>query len=276
MIGIHSFWSKPLLENRWGLSGTFEKSLIMSALSLATIKQVFDEVHLVTDTRGAELFKDLGYDKVHLDLDHIADLNPRYWSAGKIHALKRYKVPVVHVDGDVFFLKPDVRGFFEQNWDVAVQMKEAGNHYHKTYSHIIKRMQPALGGCGLDLYNFAYNCGVMGFKDIDFMHRFVEEYFKALCSCQQNQDVIDEIGSEYEINIIIEQALLTHIAQNAGVYVKELITLEKQTFPGLQPEAEALGFVHLWGPSKYQPYWESRVKKRLLELDPETYFKIKR
>lgn len=276
MIGIHSFWSKPLLENRWGLSGTFEKSLIMSALSLATMKQVFDEVHLVTDTSGAELFKDLGYDKVHLDLNHIADLNPRYWSAGKIHALKRYKVPVVHVDGDVFFLKPEVRGFFEQNWDVAVQMKEAGNHYHKTYSHMVAKMQPALGGWGLDRYNFAYNCGVMGFKDIDFMHRFVEEYFKVLGSCQQNQNVIDRIGPEYEINIIIEQALLTHIAQNAGVYVKELITLEKQTFPGLQPEAETLGFVHLWGPSKYQPHWESRVEKRLLELDPETYFKIKK
>lgn len=276
LIGIHSFWSKPLLENRWGLKGTFEKSLTMTALSLATMKRVFDEVHLVTDTKGAELFKDLGYDQIHLDLDHLADLHPRYWSAGKIYALKRYEVPVVHVDGDVFFLKPEIRSFFDRDWDVAVQMKEAGEHYQKTYSHLIEKMQPALKSWGLDLYNFAYNCGVMGFKDLDFMQHFVEEYFRALRSCQQNQKAIDRIGLEYEINIVLEQALLTHISQNAGVYVRELITLEKQTFPGLQPEAERLGFVHLWGPSKYQPEWEARVEKRLLELDPETYFKIKR
>jgi hypothetical protein len=276
LIGIHSFWSKPLLNRRWGLEGTFEKSLQMMALSLATMKKVFDEVHLVTDSEGAKLLAKLSYDQVHLDLDHLANVHHRYWSAGKVYSLQRYNVPVVHVDGDVFFLKPEIRSFFDSDWDVAVQMKEAGEHYHKTYSHLIKWMQPALKSWGLDLYNFTYNCGLMGFKDVSFMHRFVEEYFRALRSCQQNQRTIDGIGLEFEINIVLEQALLTHLVQNAGAHVKELITLDRQTFPGLQPEAERLGFVHLWGPSKYEPEWEARVEKRLLEIDPETYFKIKK
>lgn len=247
----------------------------MTALSLATMRRVFDRVELVTDTRGAELLGSLGYDSVHLDLDHLADLNPRYWSAGKVYALKRYSVPVVHVDGDVFFLKPEIKDLFDEKWDSIVQMKEIGEHYRKTYSHLIEWMRPALFSWNLGIYNFAYNCGVMGFKDLEFKDHFVEEYFRALRACQLKQDAIDKIGREYEINIVLEQSLLTHLALNRNVHVKELISIERQTFPGLQPEAERLGFVHLWGPSKYEEKWQRRVEKRLAEIDPEAYRKIR-
>lgn len=254
---------------------TFDKSLLMTALSLSTMKKVFDRVELVTDTKGAELLGRLGYDAIHLDLDHLADLDPRYWSAGKIYSLKRYSIPVVHVDGDVFFLKPDIRKVFEESWDALVQMKETGEHYRKTYTHLVEWMKPALFSWNLDTYNFAYNCGVMGFQNIEFKDRFVEEYFRALRACQQKQSTIDKIGREYEINIVLEQSLLTHLALNKNIHVKELLTIEKQTFPGLQPEAESLGFVHLWGPSKYEKEWQERVERRLAEIDPETYAKIR-
>ena len=274
MIGIHSFWSKPLLNNRWGERDSFEKSLYLTALSLSTMKKVFERVELVTDTEGAKLLGDLGYDAVHLDLNHIQDVNPRYWSAGKVYALRRYDVPVTHVDGDVFFLKEEIKEIFDSNYDAIVQMKEVGDHYKNTYSHLIDKMKPALTNWDLDTYSFAYNCGIMGFKNVEFMQHFVDEYFKALKSCQRSQKIIDNIDHIYEVNIVLEQSLLTHLAQDKNVYVKELLTIEKQTFPGLQPTAEELGFVHLWGKSKYEPRWQSKVMQKLLELNPEIYSKI--
>lgn len=247
----------------------------MTALSLATMRKVFDRVELVTDSRGAELLKDLNYHEVHLDLDDLSDLHHRYWSAGKVYSLNRYSVPVVHVDGDVFFLKPEIKDLFRESWDAVVQMKETGEHYRKTYSHLIDWMEPALFSWNLKTYNFAYNCGVIGFRDMNFKDHFVCEYFRALRACQAKQSVIDRIGSEYEINIVLEQSLFTHLSLNNNFHVKELLPISRQTFPGLQPEAERLGFVHLWGPSKYEPEWQRRVEKRLAQIDPETYRKIR-
>jgi hypothetical protein len=276
LIGIHSFWSKPLLNARWGEQGSFEKSLYLTALSLKTMKRVFGRVELVTDSEGAKLLEGLDYDAVHLDLDHLRDTNPRYWSAGKVLALRRYDVPVTHVDGDVFFLKEEIKTFFDSPYDSIVQMKEVGSHYSKTYTHLIEMMKPALFNWDLDTYSFAYNCGVMGFKNVEFMHYFVEEYFRALRACEKKQAVIDGISGIYEINIVLEQCLLTHLAQNKNLHVKELLTIEKQTFPGLQTAAEEIGFVHLWGKSKYEKKWQQKVESKLLELDPDTYYKLKK
>jgi hypothetical protein len=33
--------------------------------------------------------------------------------------------------------------------------------------------------------------------------------------------------------------------------------------------AERIGFVHLWGNSKYQDYWQERVRIRLKKENPE-------
>jgi hypothetical protein len=274
MIGIHSFWSKPLLNNRWDEEGSFDKSLYLMALSLKTMKTIFDRVELVTDIKGAELLKHLDYDAVHLDLEDLNDIPSRYWSIGKVYSLKRYNEPVCHVDGDVFFLDSNIKSLFDDNYDGIVQMKEIGNHYHDTYNDLIIKMSPALGGIDLGVYNFAYNCGVMGFKNMYFMKDFISTYFMILESCRKNQKIIDKIGGEYEINVVIEQSLLTHVAQHNNMYVKELLPISKQTDPGLQPYAESLGYVHLWGKSKYQKYWQDRVKKRLLILDSITYNKI--
>jgi hypothetical protein len=274
MIGIHSFWSKPLLDNRWDEEGSFEKSLYLMALSLKTMKTVFDRVELVTDIKGAELLKHLDYDTIHLDLEDLNDIPSRYWSVGKVYSLKRYNEPVCHVDGDVFFLDSNIKSLFDDNYDGIVQMKEIGNHYHDTYNDLIMKMSPALCDIDLGVYNFAYNCGVMGFKNMYFMKDFISTYFMILESCRKNQKIIDRIGGEYEINVVIEQSLLTHVAQNNNMYVKELLPINKQTDPGLQPYSESLGYVHLWGKSKYQKYWQDRVKKRLMILDSITYNKI--
>ena len=169
------------------------------------MKRIFGRVELVTDSEGAKLLENLGYDEIHLDLDHLRDTHPRYWSAGKILALRRYDVPVTHVDGDVFFLKEEIKSSFDSQYDAIVQMKEVGSHYDKTYRHLIEQMKPALFNWELDTYSFAYNCGVMGFKNVEFMQDFVEEYFRALRSCQKKQGVIDGISTMYEINIVIEQ-----------------------------------------------------------------------
>jgi uncharacterized protein len=72
-------------------------------------------------------------------------------------------------------------------------------------------------------------------------------------------------------NVIVEQSLLTKLAQVQNVHVKELITLQDMDIEGLFEFADRIGFVHLWGNSKYQESWHQRVKAKLKEVNPKLY-----
>lgn len=263
---LHSFWTKAYFQGRWGMDTKVIQDLHCFALSYHFAKKHFGEVHLVTDNEGASLLDFLEYDDVSVDLESISTVDPRFWTAGKVKAAEVQNGDFLHIDGDVFLIDPIIKGLVSSSYDAIVQMREVGHHFNSTYPPIfkdLKKVYPYIDF--ISLYNFTYNTGIFGFKDQKFKEEYCRIYFDLLWDLQDHGV---QFPADRDPNIVVEQSLLTTMAQNQNKHVKELITLSDMNEWDLFGAAERIGFVHLWGNSKYQDYWQQRVRLRLKEENP--------
>lgn len=266
---IHSFWSKSYFHGRWGQESKIHMDLYSFALSYHYAKSLYKNISLVTDLKGLSLFSCIPYDDIVTDLENINHINPGFWTAGKIRACEMQTKPFIHIDGDVFLMEKKIRKILSDKWDVAVQMREIGQHYNDTYPQAIRKLQEVYPWAeGLGIFNYAYNNGILGFRNMGFRDKYVYEYFDLLymleiCHVQ--------FPPKADPNIVVEQSLLTRLSSYHNVHVKELITLNDMEKEGLFEYAEKIGFVHLWGNSKYQDYWHEKVKAKLKEVNPKLY-----
>jgi len=266
---IHSFWSKAYFRGRWGEEPKLPFDLYCFALSSHFANKTFGSIELVTDEAGAFLLEGLPYADIHLGLEDISHVDSRMWTAGKVKALDSFDQDVLHIDGDVFFLEKSVNAVMNSSWDSIVQSREIGAHYQSTYPPILyalNRLHPE--SHKLSLYNFTYNTGIFGFKNQEFKKLYAKEYFK----------LVEELtikGVEYppkhDPNVVVEQSLFTQMSQDHNMHVKELITINQMDSDGLFDAAEEMGYVHLWGNSKYQQQWHEKVKQRLKEENPKLF-----
>lgn len=273
MKTIHSFWSKPFLNNRWGVTDQYRKNIFTYALSALYAKRLFGNISLVCDDKGAELLECIGYDSIDTSMNDLEAINPKFWAYGKIKSLSLYNEPVLHIDGDVLLRYGSLKKIFDSNWDVIVQMKEVGEHFSGTYSEMLPVVSKVVG-FDYGLYNFVYNCGIIGFKDIDFKNKYCETFFNTIEKCNEKLEVLNKLDGKFEVNCALEQSLLTYMAENHNKYVKEILPLSDMTTVGLEGLANKIGYAHLWGKSKYDEYWIKRVKNRLYELDNNLYNKV--
>lgn len=260
---IHSFWSKPFLNNRWGVTDQFRKNIFTYALSAVYAKKMFGNITLVCDSISAEFLKVIEYDELNCSLDSLEEVNPKFWTYGKVKSLSLYNEPILHIDGDVLLIFSNLKEIFLSNWDVIVQMKEIGKHYSVTYSEMLPTVSKVVGFIDYELYNFVYNCGVIGFKDVDFKNEYCQMFFDSIEKCIKGISELNRIDGKYEINCALEQSLLTVMAENNNKYVKEILPLAEMAEIGLEGLANKIGFAHLWGKAKYDDFWLNKVRKRL-------------
>lgn len=240
-------------------------------LSLETVKKyVGCEIHMICDSKSISLYNDFGYDKVSNELEEISEINSLFWSYGKIKSLSLYDSPVLHVDTDVAFLNYHINSVLNENWDILVQMKEAGFLWKKHYGPMLQKFPQKINDLDLSFYNFSYNCGILGFKDNEIKNKYVSEYFRLINSFEMNIRLAREIAEKGEINLILEQSLLCLISQNSNSHVKELIRNEELE-KDLEKSAVEKGFLHLWGKSKYNNENVTKVKNKLRKDFPEAY-----
>jgi hypothetical protein len=273
MKAIHSFWSKPYLANRWGLTDQYRKNIFTYALSALYAKRMFGNISLVCDTKGAELLEIIGYDTIDISLNELENVNPKFWAYGKIKSLSLYNEPIVHLDGDVLLKGDNLIPIFDSSWDVLVQMKEIETHFSDTYTEMLPVISEIMGW-NYGRYNYAFNCGVLAFKDVAFKNRFCHTFFDSIEKCNGNMDLVDTIDQKYEINCALEQSLLTCMSENDNKYVKEILTYGNKSLGDLDIIANELGYAHLWGKSKYNDYWLDKIKARLYQLDRNLYYKV--
>jgi hypothetical protein len=271
---IHSFWSKPFLNNRWGVTDQFRKNIFTYALSAVYAKKMFGNITLVCDSVGAELLEIIEYNEINNSLDDLEEVNPKFWTYGKVKSLSLYNEPVLHIDGDVLLIFDTLKEVFLSNWDVIVQMKEIGSHYTSTYSEMLPTVSKVVGFIDYGLYNFVYNCGVIGFKDIEFKNQYCHTFFDTIEKCNLGISELDKIDGKYEINCALEQSLLTVMAENNNKYVKEILPLAKMEEISLQGLANKIGYAHLWGKAKYDEFCLNKVRKKLYELDEKLYKRV--
>jgi hypothetical protein len=129
MKAIFSFKSKTLeasYEKR--MAGFYNDHYFIVSFKLAIhcAKQSFDCVELYTDEAGYNLLiKDnqLEFDKVHIILDDLNDIPTDLWMAGKLYAYSLQTEPFIHLDYDLFLLKPISKTFLEM--PILVQCEES-------------------------------------------------------------------------------------------------------------------------------------------------------
>jgi len=111
---FHSNWTKPFSLRNQGASYFIEDyDLLTSILSALEWRKHNGGIKMVTDTTGAEYYRQLGLEHVwdlgittSLDLlDSEAIFPLSFWAAGKIFALKEQPVPCVMIDKDFIVWK---------------------------------------------------------------------------------------------------------------------------------------------------------------------------
>ena len=173
----HVFWSRPALlefkEARWHMGNQFEQTLALSALSLACLKALGQEVVLYTDTKGAELLSALNYDRVYNIFDNLNVPND-FWAAGKIMALQNEPLDSCIIDNDLFL-------YDGRLVDKIASANILASHKESTgaYKDLIKLGQSVLPHLKGE-ENYSSNTGMLKVSDFRKKQMFISAYFSSM------------------------------------------------------------------------------------------------
>lgn len=271
MIGMHSLWSSPLINtintNRsWHDIKFYYLSWI---LSNALLNKHFSKTILVTDYYGKEVLVDilgLEYNEIQTGLENF-DINPKYWTFGKIYAYNSINKPFLHIDSDAFLWKKDIlkyktKKIFIQNIEKDVQTyKDA--HYSLFKEELIS--------------NVAYNTGIVGGESL--------EVFKSLYIYMlEIEDVYlkNKLFSEREstdIAIYVEQLGIKKACEKHGIKAKSIIPQIKQlrdyrNLAYIPKSKHSFMFSHILGPQKKEIYNYSMIEKFVKDYNPRSYARL--
>jgi hypothetical protein len=259
MKAVFSFWSKPYHRSlHKGCAGFPSEHYFKVAFELAvlTARDHFSSIELVTDTEGYELLVNkmgLQFDTVKLDLDACADIPANLWAFGKLKAYSIQNEPFMHLDFDLFLLKPLPKWFFEAEI-MAQSIEDFSLSYFQYYSQGFDTLRThrnipiemtAFGDMPLNK-QIAHNAGVLGGRNWQALSDYGT---KAMQLIRDNLDVIAALPDfkVSEMNIIYEQAFLTRYARHHDIQVSILVNGN----PHLNVvEVEKCGLVHLLASSK--------------------------
>lgn len=172
MIALQTLWTLPYSNH----SKKDQKSLfLLQALSAISISN-FYETHLITDSYGAKIVKEMGlpYSKIITDLDSLKELPINFWAYPKFITYQKYLKDdeFIHFDNDVVINKN-----FEFDC-CLVQNNEKTKH---SYLMDIQKYEldvrcKKLGvklEIPLDEIKNIHNVGVIGFKDKLMLNHYI-------------------------------------------------------------------------------------------------------
>lgn len=253
-----SLWTPPL-------KGGFicREFILVWGLAVATARARFDNLFLITDELGAKTMNDFPYDFISTELQrHFVPPNARHvWSAGKLEAFRvmaeKRRGEFCHFDGDVFLRKsPSIFGLplYAQSDEPFVNPSYHGfdpkrSFFHATYvTSGVPKIPVLPGHARFSLtrdYQRAFNAGIVGGTDIDFIGRWAEEGLWVL-NHPTNQRILENIHSGVT-SCFVEQYLLASKAAHEG---KKVATLYPHVAETNEDFMESIGYVHLLGESK--------------------------
>lgn len=281
-IVIQSLWTKPIIEQvdssvGYGGKTTPDKrqrmrdTLYLAALSLAYAHRSGYKVHMHTDSYGAQLLKDYGYDKLLTTLDAIPDSVPsELFAAGKFFAMRAEgRVGKVHIDIDVFLKKQGVidRFYEDKSIDVLCQQKE---DYEKLCFHDDKiRAMHALGypAATYPEWRGSMNTGTIGFNSPSLAAEYFDNYFEALniYTRERFKDYKKKDKNACLLfDFILEQVNLSYMS--SGYNVATLVPMHNPNVV-----ADAIGYQHLQGSNKWSSQSRAKVRAKLVSIDKALY-----
>lgn len=274
---VHTYWSKPSQNNRWGIKREIAErcNLVYYALSLAYLKKLNQKVVLYTDDWGKMLLGDLPYDEVYTNLNDITyNYSIGCWAQGKMFALGLSELGDVFIDGDVFIktqkcLDEIADGlnydgmfqgleysaeFYGTRTNEELDEKLRLNRLHIYYDHAIHLQGYEYPHNITKFGQYAYNAGILLINNQEYKNKFLNAY-KFLYD-QIDKDVhmqnIYTFDNEFCPDLICEQRFLYECGK--GYNIKTLLNYQHKDENGEQTinqQANSLGYQHVIGHYKY-------------------------
>jgi hypothetical protein len=286
---VWSFWSRPFQARKHPLWYAPLHHLLAWGLSVQVAGKHYPDTMLVTDTPGRTLLVDqlgIPFRHVSTELDRLSDIDPAWFSLGKLVAYSIQDRPFVHIDADVFLWKQLPRYLTDAT--VIAQCPEF--HVHGPDSPL-RQMQRAFNDHKAELpMELAWawaredshfreeNCGIVGGSNLEFLRHYAQTAI-SLVMDPEYAAAWSSVGDPYPFNWCIEQFLLAacvdfHRLHSGspyhGVSVNYVFASVDEACD-LNRAARA-GFTHLWGGAKSHPAVGKRLEERLRGDDP-AYFR---
>ena len=249
----HTFWSKPLLENKfYNITDTLKYLLYHYACSVEYVKQSGYNIVLYTDTYGKELFGFLPYDDIII-LDEPEVQNKHFAAQFKFEALKRMNLDDVLIDGDIIIRNPvTYEKILNYNEDVIYSFYEptemilcSEDKKYMTKSLLDDLSEFSFSGIfNLPDYNaIAYpNTSFLKFNNQELKDKYISQYYYHL-------NMIKDKEFEHWPDIILEQFFLKCLIDANNYTYRQIIP----DYPSEESESYAVNiqFAHI-GAEKFE------------------------
>lgn len=262
---FHSFWSKPLLQKRFGQSvqKQLESTLLFTTIGVIAAKRLGMEIVLHTDDYGAKLFRHIPYDEVYLTLNGH-DINAQFWASGKMIALEHEPLGSCHLDLDAWIKGAKCRDIvFGSTADLVVQSKEdAFGVYDPNKRFVFDQGRVDISGY-LDVKQArrsseAYNCGLVRLNNQRLKDKWLQLYWKITHELDRKRP--PDLHEKYCIpDLVAEQWALFHLCKQQGFRVQCICDGFNQ-----HQQAHEIGYAHLISEHKY--HVDDELKKILQRL----------
>lgn len=235
------------------------------SLSVAYMKKAGGYIVLHTDTLGKAILGHLPYDEIHLTLDEYPEeIHPRFWAAGKFLALAREQAPCIHIDGDVFIKRADLRELLEaavKSHDVVTQSRDAAQMYSLDAPLFETDREFAVSHHCLPDGRDSFNTGLLGFGNERVRRRITENYFGIVRHYSGKLGAILDRNTYLTPDLIAEQKMIEGFVRECGLSHYQLLRSPE--------DAVSLGYQHVYTVDKFNRLDSC---KRTLELvSPEIY-----
>ncbi len=185
-------------------------ALCAMAYSCLTIHKQYPDIHLYTDDFGASLLINelkLPYKEVHTTLNNF-DVNLNLWALAKVCTYSLQEVPFIHIDNDIFIwerlpVRVETASLCAQN------IERFDGHYSEALDIMTRIFTQPKSDFPLFYSDnsraTAYNAGILGGRDIDFIHEYACE---ALNMYEDHKAEFHATGENIGMfNIVLEQLL---------------------------------------------------------------------
>jgi hypothetical protein len=289
MRAVWSFWSKPF---QGYMGRNWHEPLhhcLAWGLSLRLARRHYPETMLVTDQAGAAFLVDqlgLSFTQVSTELDRIRKVDIGWWTMGKLVAYSLQDRPFVHLDTDVFLWKP-----LPRHVAGAPVFGQCPEEHHPVDEWCgVRDVENAFAQRGVPLpvewqwvracdSNDALqeNCGILGGTHAAFLRYYAKTVIDML-TCPANAPVWASFHEKSGFNPVIEQFTLSAFVRYHGAHrgsPYEGVRLS-HLFPSFLDAYNAsvtarVGYTHLLGPAKKDPYIAGRLAQRVQREDPKFY-----
>lgn len=283
---IHTFWSKPLFENKFNeFNISLDTILLDYAFSVDCIHKIDHKIVLFADEMGAELLSFIPYDEVHI-VENMNDFSVNFAAQLKFYALEHSDLGDAIIDGDLFIRHSAahniivnsnadiVYSFFEPN-DYTVKTENDVQRYTRMYEVMSKFSyeKPYYVPSDLSMYEWM-NTSLIRINNQELKDEYIRQYY-------HHKNMLESSEFHYTCwpDIIIEQFFLTQLCEN-NEYTSKPVIDNFWIDEGANDYALDIGFTHLgYGKHAYSDWVKEMFKSsnyNLYELYVEQYNKYKK